>query len=215
MSERGTPQPQARTRASTRPGWLPFWLVLATIAALFAVGVTLTALAPERAEGAVGVYEREAFVDTEIPGSPVTAGFIAPEGWLRENTGGEEAAADSADSGEGSKRVGFSTVDGDVRLVATMHGDVESVDQLLHENAPVGAGLMPITELPRTAGLEMRMLAYDLEAGAGFAQRIAVCDARASRICLLFEIAMLDPGTGPGELHPDITAVLDSVEVYS
>lgn len=220
MSEGGTPQLPAEARITSqpvpgpapRPAWLPFWLTLATIVALFAVSITLNVTAPERAEGTVGVYERESLAVSEGSVRSALGGFIAPEGWLREQ--GDDTDSE-AGSDTVSERVEFSTADGDVWLVATLHSAVAGVDQLLRESAPVGAGFLPIAELPQSGGLETRMIAFDLEAGAGFGQRIAVCGASAPRACMLFEIAMLDPASGPQELHPDVAAVLSSVEVYA
>ncbi|WP_336651842.1 MULTISPECIES: hypothetical protein [unclassified Leucobacter] len=206
MSEDTTLLP--RTRA-TRPGWLPFSMVVATLAAITAVPVALEVLAPERADGTVGVFERVA-LNVDAEGAFGIGGFIAPEGWLRES----DEAVDGGGEAKPSSSASFVSAAQDVRLEASLHFGADDADALLRSSSPAGTAILPITSAPHGEGREIRMLEYDLDVGGGFTQSFAMCTDRAPYVCLRFDVEMLDDAGRPGTIRPDISAVLDSAEVY-
>lgn len=208
MSEDTTQPPRARDRA-TRPGWLPFSIVVATLCAIAAVPVALGVLAPERAEGTVGVYERVSF-DADAAGSIGIGGFIAPEGWSRQ-ANGEPTDGTATPS---STHAAFVSAARDVRLEASLHLGEDDADALLRSGSPAGAAILPTLPVPHGEGREIRMIEYDLGVGGGFTQSFAMCTDRAPFVCLRFDVEMLTDADGPGAIRPDISAVLDSAEVY-
>ena len=86
---------------------------------------------------------------------------------------------------------------------------------LLREAAPVGAALLPVRPLDSAPLLTVNLLEYDLAAGSGPTQLIAVCEALRNASCVLFEVSIASTNVtvDAGQLLPDIAAVVESTEV--
>lgn len=196
------PEPAA---PSERPRWAAFWVILVAIVLLVIVPIVAGALTPSKPETTVGVYER-AMLQAKGDGREVDGAFIAPQGWERD-------PADGALDKEVPERT-FVTQDGGVRVTASMHTGVEST-ALLREAAPVGAALIPVRTLESAPLLTVNLLEYDLAAGAGSTQLIAVCEALRNASCVLFEvsIAATHASADRGQLLPDVAAMVESAEV--
>jgi hypothetical protein len=197
-----TPEP---TAPSEKTRWAAFWVILVAIVLLVVTPIVTGILAQSKPENVVGVYER-AMLQVEDDGRSVHGAFIAPQGWERD-------PADGALDAEAAKRT-FTTQDGGVSVIASMHTGVESA-ALLRDAAPVGAALIPVRTLDSAPLLTVKLLEYDLAAGAGSTQLIAVCEALRDASCVLFEvsIAATHVNTDGGQLLPDIAAIVESAEV--
>lgn len=204
LAERGTAAPASATLK--RPRWAAFWVILVATLLMLVVPIAAGAILPSHPKNVVGVYER-AMLQTSIDDREVIGGFIAPQGWQFDPDEGEfDEAADERT---------FSTLDHGVVVTASMHAGVESSKQLLQESAPVGAALVPLRSLEAAPLLEVNMLEYDLEAGAGVTQLIAVCETLRNSTCMLFEVSMdaSRVGADADPLLPDIAAIVASTEV--
>ena len=197
-----TPEP---TGPAERPRWAAFWVILVAIVLLVVTPVIAGIVTPSKPENVVGVYER-AMLQIEEDDRSTAGSFIAPQGWERD-------PADGALDAEAAERT-FTTQDRGVSVTASIHAGVESA-ALLREAAPVGAALLPMRTLESAPLLTVKLLEYDLAAGAGSTQLIAVCEALRGASCVLFEIsiASMHTGTDSGQLLPDIAAIVESTEV--
>lgn len=197
-----TPQP---TAPSERPRWGAFWVILVAIVLLVVTPIVTGIVAPSKPENVVGVYER-AMLQIEDGDREVNGAFIAPQGWERD-------PADGALDAEAAERT-FTTQDGGVSVIASMRTGVAGV-ALLREAAPVGAALIPVRTLDSAPLLTVNLLEYDLAAGAGSTQLIAVCEALRNASCVLFEVSIASThvGVDAGQLLPDIAAMIESTEV--
>ena len=194
-----------QTPPSERPRWAVFWVILVAIMLLVVTPLVAGIVAPSKPENVVGVYER-ATLQVEDGGREVNGAFIAPQGWERDPADGALAA--------GVAERTFTTQDGGVSMTASMHTGVES-GALLREAAPVGAALLPVRPLDSAPLLTVNLLEYDLAAGSGPTQLIAVCEALRNASCVLFEVSIASTNVtvDAGQLLPDIAAVVESTEV--
>ena len=190
---------------SERPRWAAFCVILVAIALLVVTPIIAGVLVQGKPENVVGVYER-AMLHVESDGRSVSGAFIAPQGWQRDP---EDGALDE----EASERT-FTTQDGAVSVRASLHTGVEST-ALLRGVAPVGAALVPVQTLDSAPLLTTNLLEYDLAAGAGSMQLIAVCEALRNASCVLFEVSIAPThvSTDDGQLLPDVAAIVESTEV--
>lgn len=193
------------TPPSERPRWAVFWVILVAIMLLVVTPLVAGIVAPSKPENVVGVYER-ATLQVEDGGREVNGAFIAPQGWERDPADG------ALDAGVAERT--FTTQDGGVSMTASMHTGVES-GALLREAAPVGAALLPVRPLDSAPLLTVNLLEYDLAAGSGPTQMIAVCEALRNASCVLFEVSIASTHVtvDAGQLLPDIAAVVESTEV--
>lgn len=201
---------EARSTAETpadRPRWVAFGVILGAILVLSVTPAILGAAVPPKPENLVGVYERVT-LHSEPDNAGVLGGFIAPQGWMAIEPGDDE------DSTEKPQR-SFTTQDGGVTMTATVHEPVEDVERLLRHNTPVGATLAPIRRLDSAPLLTADLLEYDLGAGSGINQRIAVCEVLRNNSCLLFEVEVSanHSSADGGPMLPDVAAVIASAEV--
>lgn len=208
--------PESTAHAATRPRWVAFSVTAATILLLLLVPTVTGAVSPSKPEDVVGVYER-VLVQTELDGRTVVGGFIAPQGWVRdaeedsEDTGSDDAEGEAA----AVEEQGFATLDGGAMVSVTMHAGVESPEQLLRDETPIGAAAARIVRLESAPLLTADLLEYDLEAGAGVHQRVAVCEVLKNSSCMLFEVSLsgTHASTDAGRLIPDVAAMVASAEV--
>ena len=193
------------TPPSERPRWAVFWVILVAIMLLVVTPLVAGIVAPSKPENVVGVYER-ATLQVEDGGREVNGAFIAPQGWERDPADG------ALDVGVAERT--FTTQDGGVSVTASMHTGVES-GALLREAAPVGAAMLPVRPLDSAPLLTVNLLEYDLAAGSGPTQLIAVCEALRNASCVLFEVSIASTHVtvDAGQLLPDIAAVVESTEV--
>lgn len=192
------------TELAERPRWVAFGVTLAMILALVVIPYVAGAAVTPLPQGTIGVYERITLQGESETGS-VLGGFIAPHGWME---------AESEDAAETSAR-SFYTPNGDVTVRVSVLALAETAEELLKLEAPVGADLTPIVRLESAPLLTADLLEYDLEAGDGVSQRIAVCEVLKNSACLLFEVEMRAPlsGVERGQLLPDVAAMVASAEV--
>lgn len=190
-----------------RPRWVAFGVILGTILALVVVPSVAGAVISPLPEDTVGVYERE-ILHGEFGTGTVIGGFIAPQGWVHADApSGTEAGESSAQS--------FRTPNGDATVTVSAQAMVETPDALLRGGAPVGAVVAPIVRLESAPLLTVDLLEYDLEAGGGASQRIAVCEVLTHTACVLFEVEMRASlaGSDAGQVLPDVAAMLATTEV--
>jgi len=214
--------PEPTAHAATRPRWAAFSVTAATILLLLLVPTATGAVSPSKPEDVVGVYER-VLVQTKLDGRTVVGGFIAPQGWVRdaeeesEGAGSEDTGSeDGEDDATGAvEEQGFATPDGGATVSVTLHAGVESPEQLLRDDTPIGAAAARIVRLESAPLLTADLLEYDLEAGAGVHQRVAVCEVLKNSSCMLFEVSLsgTHASTDAGRLIPDVAAMVASVEV--
>lgn len=188
-----------------RPRWVAFGVIVGTILVLVGTPAVVGAVVPPKAEGTVGVYER-IVLHSEPEEEGVAAGFIAPQGWL---------LIDAADGEAEGTVQRLETRDGEVSVTASVHSPVASPHRLLREEVPIGAILTPIHRLDSAPLLTADLLEYDLGAGQGVHQRIAVCEVLRNTSCLLFEVTVpaTHASSDAGPLLPDLTAMVASAEV--
>lgn len=205
-AEPNAPSPEQQS-SREKPRWGAFSVAIGAIVLLVAVPSIAIAIVPSKVEGVVGVYERIILHSEPDEGGSV-AGFIAPQGWtLLDSSDGEDAT--------GGQTQRLESQSGNVAVSASVHSPVESTDKLLREGTPIGATLAPILTLDSAPLLAVSLLEYDLDAGDGVSQRIAVCEVLKNSACLVFEveIAATLASTGGGPLLPEIAAMVASAEV--
>lgn len=188
-----------------RPRWAAFSVILGVILVLIITPGVTSAVVPPQADGVVGFYERFTLF-SEADDAGVMGGFIAPQGWL---------AIDAEKTENGKPELSFKTQDGDVSVTTSVHAPVASPEALLREEAPVGATLTPIRRLESAPLLTADLLEFDLEAGGGVSQRIAVCEVIRNYSCILFEVEVTAnrAGADASPLLPDVAAMVASAEV--
>lgn len=203
--DEGVAVPPAPDPTPERPRWAAFWVILIAIVLLVVTPIVAGIVTPSKPENVVGVYER-AMLQVEDEGRSVSGAFIAPQGW-------EMDPADGALDDEAAERT-FASQDQGVSVTASMHTGIEST-ALLRRAAPVGAVLAPVRALDSAPLLTVNLLEYDLAAGAGSTQLIAVCEALRGASCILFEVSLASThaGTDGGQLLPDVAAMVESTEV--
>ena len=188
-----------------RPRWIAFSVILGVILVLVITPTVVGAAVPPRAEGVVGFYERFK-LHSEADDSGVLGGFIAPQGWV---------AIDADETADGKPEQRFMTQDGDVSVTASVHAPVESPEALLRDEVPIGAALAPIRRLESAPLLTADLLEFDLEAGGGISQRIAVCEVLRNYSCILFDVEVPTNRAGfdADPLLRDVAAMVASAEV--
>lgn len=190
-----------------RPRWVAFGVIIATLLALVSTPFVAGAAIAPLPQGTVGVYERIT-LHGEFETGSVVGGFIAPKGWMQtDDQGGDDAAEMSTRS--------FYTPNGDATVRVSARALAETPEELLRSGAPVGAVLAPIVRLESAPLLTADLLEYDLEAGGGVSQYIAVCEVLSKTACLVFEVEMRDPlaGADSAQMLPDVAAMVSSTEV--
>lgn len=199
------PGPLVQGKPAVRPRWIAFSVILGVILVLLITPAVTSAVVPPPAEGVVGFYERFT-LHSEPDDAGVLGGFIAPQGWVA-------IAPDEATNGKPERS--FQTQDGAVTVTASVHAPVESPERLLRDHAPVGATLTAIHRLDSAPLLTTDLLEYDLEAGGGVSQRVAVCETLRNYSCLLFEVEVSANRVGADAtpLLPDVAAMVASAEV--
>lgn len=203
-------------RGATKPGWLPFWVVIGIFVLLALVMTSIGVFLPQQAEGTVGFYQRVALEETS-DGVTVTVGFIAPEGWSTPIEDGESDEGEEEEETPGeklAKRVTFTSPDDSLQLTATAHANTAGPQALLRQSAPVGAALLPTVTVPLESGLTGQRLSYDLDAGSGRVDDVAVCGVVNADNCVLLRLTVADGATFDGDLPAEFVTVLQSVEVY-
>lgn len=180
-------------------------MILGAILVLVITPAVASAVVPPRSEGVVGFYERFTLY-SEADEEGVVGGFIAPQGWF---------AINQDDASQGKPQQRLKSQDGGVSVTATVHAPVDSPESVLREGIPIGAVLSPIRRLDSAPLLTVDLLEFDLEAGGGISQRIAVCEVLRNSSCLLFEVEVSAKGSGAdaGPLLPDVAAMVASAEV--
>lgn len=207
MNELPPSPPDASQRK--RAGWVPATVILLVIFGLVCAPLLLALLAPTRAEGTVGVYERIT-LRAEDGANSAIGGFIAPQGWAR--MGDEETEGDPQEHVFVLDERGRSAI-----VTVSLRVDADDAAALLREDLPAGAALAPVQRLDPGAGpgaaLEVSMLEFDLQAGGGVTQRIAACSPLRATHCLLFEVSAEERGSGAGDPLPEVRAMVQSAEV--
>ncbi len=180
------------------PRWIPFTVIVAATAVLLTFPGVLGLFAPDRAEGTVGVFQRESLI--AVDGNLGVAGVIAPEGWLKV-------------PGEDRSELGFVRPDGSAIIALSLHTGGADADLLLREDLPFGAALTPIRPLAPIGRSEVSMLEFDLSAGNTISQRIAACQTVIKNGCLVFDVEAEAGAFTEDGLLPDVVRMIESAEV--
>lgn len=214
------------------PKWVPFSVILALVLVLLIAPFVLIFVTPEPVANKVGVFQRFS-LQTAHGDSEAIGGFIAPEGWLLV-TDGDPAQQTSEDAGEDAEAnddtatqpTSYTFVSPDKRdsITVEFHGDVTDPGELLQQQSPIGATLVPSAVLPPQAGLDISALDVDLRAGSASTQYLTACAQRsAPTACLLitskaqawFGDPRFEQREDDGIMLPEVRDMLHTLEVYA
>lgn len=184
---------------------------------LIVAPIVLSAVAPAVVEGKVGVFERVT-LSAGAGDSRAIGGFIAPEGWTRIEA---EPVENKSDSTEASVQ-SFISPDERATISVELHSDISDPEQLLTQNAPVGAAFVPTSTPAAVNNFTLALRNFDLEAGTGGTQMIAACASLIKTNCLLITSTvsasvadpLLESDLQGGYLVPEISPIIESAEVF-
>lgn len=183
-----------------RAQWTIAVLLVVVSGLLYAFPMVANAIIPEQDELRVGVLEQVRITEESEQGR-VTAGFIAPAGWLK--------AGDPQTSGGPEFETGSGT--GYVHVAIRLK--LKSEDAALRDGLPVGAVLSPVDEVTLPSGNTYRMVEYDLAAGNQMNQRVVNCVSGETQACIVFDIVSDRSIEASSQTTDDVVALIESSEV--
>lgn len=187
---------------SARLQWTIAIVLLVVTGLLCAIPFVANAIVPEQDERRVGVLEQVRITENDEQGS-VTAGFMAPEGWL--------SAGDAQSSGGPE----FETGAGTEYTFVAIRLKLEPEDAALRSGLPIGATLTPVEEVTFPNGETYKSIEYDLAAGSQVNQRVVNCADGERDACLVFDIVSDASIESTDEITDAVVALIESSEIMS